>query len=58
MAYAFFKASLDTCLDNLLLANLSVHGLHFTVYAPSSNTAVDDTCRGTQPRRPFELGQV
>ena len=29
------KAALDTCLDNPFFASLSVHGLHFTVYAPS-----------------------
>ena len=31
-----FWAALDTCLDSLFLASLSVHGLHFTVYAPSN----------------------
>ena len=31
-----FQAALDTCLDNPFFASLSVHGLHFTVYAPSS----------------------
>ena len=30
-----FQAPLDTCLDSPLLAGLSVHGLHFTVYEPS-----------------------
>ena len=30
-----FQAPLDTCLDSPLLASLSVHGWHFTVYAPS-----------------------
>ena len=30
-----FQAPLDTCLDSPLLASLSVHGLHFTVYTPS-----------------------
>ena len=30
-----FQAPLDTCLDSPLLASVSVHGLHFTVYAPS-----------------------
>ena len=30
-----FQAPVDTCLDSSLLASLSVHGLHFTVYAPS-----------------------
>ena len=30
-----FQAALDTCLDSPLFASLSVHGLHFTVYAPS-----------------------
>ena len=29
-----FQAALDTCLDSPLFASLSVHGLHFTVYAP------------------------
>ena len=32
-----FQAALDTCLDSLFFASLSVHGLHFTVYAPSSS---------------------
>ena len=32
-----FQAPLDTCLDSPFFASLSVHGLHFTVYAPSSN---------------------
>ena len=31
-----FQAALDTCLDSPFFASLSVHGLHFTVYAPSS----------------------
>ena len=31
-----FQAALDACLDSPLVASLSVHGLHFTVYAPSS----------------------
>ena len=30
-----FQAPLDTCLDSPFLASLSVHVLHFTVYAPS-----------------------
>ena len=30
-----FQATLDTCLDSPFLASLSVHGLHFMVYAPS-----------------------
>ena len=30
-----FQAALDTCLDSPFFASLSVHGLHFTVYAPS-----------------------
>ena len=30
-----FKAALNTCLDSPFFASLSVHGLHFTVYAPS-----------------------
>ena len=30
-----FQASLDTCLGSPLFASLSVHGLHFTVYAAS-----------------------
>ena len=28
-----FQAALDTCLDSPFFASLSVHGLHFTVYA-------------------------
>ena len=32
-----FQAALDTCLDSPLFASLSVHGLHFTVYAPSKH---------------------
>ena len=31
----YVQAPLDTCLDSPLLASLSVHGLHFTVCAPS-----------------------
>ena len=27
---------LDTCLDSPFFASLSIHGLHFTVYAPSN----------------------
>ena len=34
---AFFRP-LDSCLDSPLLARLSIHGLHFTVYVPSMNT--------------------
>ena len=30
------QAALDTCLDSPFLASLSVHGLHFTVCAPST----------------------
>ena len=30
-----FQAPLDTCLDSPFFVGLSVHGLHFTVYAPS-----------------------
>ena len=30
-----FQAALDTRLDSPLLASISVHGLHFTVYAAS-----------------------
>ena len=33
-----FQAALDTPLDSPFSATLSVHGLHFTVYAPSSNS--------------------
>ena len=31
-----FQAPLDTCLDSPFFASLSVHGLHFTIYAPSN----------------------
>ena len=31
-----FQAALDTCLDSPFSATLSVHGLHFTVCAPSN----------------------
>ena len=31
-----FQAPFDTSLDSPLLARLSVHGLHFTVHAPST----------------------
>ena len=34
------QAALDTCLDSPFFASLSVHGLHFTVYAPSSSFGV------------------
>ena len=30
-----FQAALDTCLGSPFFASLSIHGLHFTVYAPS-----------------------
>ena len=30
-----FQAPLNTCLDSPFFVSLSVHGLHFTVYAPS-----------------------
>ena len=33
-----FQAALDTCLDSPFFASLSVHGLHFTVYAPSRHS--------------------
>ena len=29
-----FQAAFDTCLDSPFFASLSVHGLHFMVYAP------------------------
>ena len=32
-----FQAALDTCLGSPSSATLSVHGLHFMVYAPSRN---------------------
>ena len=35
-----FQAALDTCLDSPFFASLSVHGLHFTVYAPSTNAVL------------------
>ena len=35
-----FQAALGTCLDNPFFASLSVHGLHFTVYATGKITAV------------------
>ena len=31
-----FQAALDACLDGPFFGGLSVHGLHFTVYVPSS----------------------
>ena len=31
-----FQAPLNSCLGSPFFANLSVHGLHFTVYAPSN----------------------
>ena len=40
-----FQAGLDTCLDSPFLASLSVHGLCFTVYAPSTF----ETQRKTKP---------
>ena len=39
-SWAFFQAPLDTCLGSPFFASLSVHGLHFTVYAPSSSACV------------------
>ena len=35
-----FQAALDTCLNSPFFASLSVHGLDFTVYAPSQNVCV------------------
>ena len=32
-----FQAALDNCHDSPFFASLSVHGLHFTVYAPSNH---------------------
>ena len=34
--YVCFQAPLDTCLGSPFFASLSVHGLHFTVYAASN----------------------
>ena len=31
-----FQAALDNCVDSPFFASLSVHGLHFPVYAPSN----------------------
>ena len=36
-----FQAPLDACLDSPFFVGLSVHGLHFTVYAPSIFWGVD-----------------
>ena len=36
-----FQAPLDTCLGSPFFASLSVHGLHFMVYAASIKTKVD-----------------
>ena len=47
-----FQAPLDTPLDSPFFANLSVHGLHFTVYAPS-NLASGEILRGHLPASPF-----
>ena len=33
-----FQAALGTCLDSPFFASLSVHGLHFTVYAPAPDS--------------------
>ena len=35
-----FPAALDTPLDSPFSSTLSVHGLHFTVYAPSSSDSI------------------
>ena len=35
-----FQAAVDTCLDSPFFASLSVHGLHFTVYAPSKKGSI------------------
>ena len=36
-----FKAALDTCLDSPFFSSLSVHGLHFTVYAASKSAGLN-----------------
>ena len=50
-----FQAALDTCHDSPFFASLSVHGLHFTVYARSiffdffgisGPKGPNDPCRG------------
>ena len=42
-----FQAPLNTCLNSPFFVTLSVHGLHFTVYAPSDTFGgehlLDDT---------------
>ena len=35
------QAALDTCLDSPFFASLSVHGWHFTVYAPLTHALSD-----------------
>ena len=50
-----FQAALDTCLGSPFFASLSVHGLHFTVYAPSTRThfrTLFGLFRGFGPERP------
>ena len=42
-----FQAALDTCLDSPFFASLSVHGLHFTVYAPSKEMQVHPAISNT-----------
>ena len=44
-----FQAALDTCLGSPFFASLSVHGLHFTVYAPSSRLALTGGWKRSQP---------
>ena len=41
-----FQTALDTCPDSPLLASLSVHALHFTVYAPSRGIGLEKTMHG------------
>ena len=46
-----FQAALDTCLGSPFFASLSVHGLHFTVCAPSIITLTTHTplIKGVEP---------
>ena len=52
-----FQAALDTCLGSPFFASLSVHGLHFTFYAPSKTpecregNAHPQKTRHTHPHR-------
>ena len=54
---ALVQAALDTCLDSPFFASLSVHGLHFAVYAFSRRPAKLG-CSGVQERPRLEAAKA